>query len=252
MSKISVVVMEKNDVIRLGITTALKQTEAIEVVGETADSHQGLQIIPKVKPDIVIVDWSLIQRDGLGLIENLQQLSVERKPIKIIVLLGKENEESILEALDADVDSYCLKNLKLNNLLQAIKTTYNGFSWLDPAIARLLLKKFRQKVSLTLFSSDTESSSSVVANSPPKQLNKRTIKLLDQHTQELIKAHPLTQREMEVLQLLVNGCKDAKIAKSLYITVGTVKTHVRNILNKLCVHDRTQAAVFALRAGLIS
>ncbi len=118
-----------------------------------------------------------------------------------------------------------------------MRVTYNGNAWIDPAIARIVLQQAQQnpqKLESTLVDSKT------IASNPDYVDNL-----------EGIQPYTLTERELEVLQLIVEGCSNAVIAERLYITVGTVKTHVRNILNKLCADDRTQAAVRALRSGLV-
>jgi DNA-binding NarL/FixJ family response regulator len=121
-------------------------------------------------------------------------------------------------------------------LLDALQVTNEGNSWIDPAIARVVLKQTRV--------TDTGGDAAVVSKTV-------TISAAEPEYSQLIEAYPLTERELEVLQLIVEGCSNAAIAEKLYITVGTVKTHVRNILNKLCADDRTQAAVRALRSGLV-
>jgi DNA-binding NarL/FixJ family response regulator len=110
--------------------------------------------------------------------------------------------------------------------------TKEGSSWIDPAIARVVISQAK-----TIPSHEEEKTRQINAAEPEYE--------------QLVEAYPLTERELEVLQLIVEGASNAEIAEKLYITVGTVKTHVRNILNKLCADDRTQAAVRALRSGLV-
>jgi DNA-binding NarL/FixJ family response regulator len=141
-----------------------------------------------------------------------------------------------MAAFAAGADSYCMKNISFDNLLEALQVTYEGNAWIDPAIARIVL---------------TQAKSSEVGADAAAALKTVTINAAEPEYSQLIEAYPLTERELEVLQLIVEGCSNAAIAEKLYITVGTVKTHVRNILNKLCADDRTQAAVRALRSGLV-
>jgi DNA-binding NarL/FixJ family response regulator len=129
-----------------------------------------------------------------------------------------------------------MKNISFDNLLEAIQVTNEGNAWIDPAIAKIVLKKTK--------SMDRGAETAAA-------LKTVTINATESEYSKLIEADPLTERELEVLQLIVEGCSNAAIAERLYITVGTVKTHVRNILNKLCADDRTQAAVRALRSGLV-
>jgi DNA-binding NarL/FixJ family response regulator len=141
-----------------------------------------------------------------------------------------------MAAFAAGADSYCMKNISFDNLLEALKVTNEGNAWIDPAIARVVLKQAKS----------TEAGAEAAA-----VMKTVTINAAEPEYSQLIEAYPLTERELEVLQLIVDGCSNAAIADKLYITVGTVKTHVRNILNKLCADDRTQAAVRALRSGLV-
>jgi DNA-binding NarL/FixJ family response regulator len=130
-----------------------------------------------------------------------------------------------------------MKDIKFDNLPEAVRVTYNGNAWIDPAIARIVLQQAQQNP--LKLEGTTENKVSV-----PSLENNGT-------EEDIIDPYILTERELEVLQLIVEGCSNAVIAERLYITVGTVKTHVRNILNKLCADDRTQAAVRALRSGLV-
>ncbi|MFM9157475.1 MAG: response regulator transcription factor, partial [Dolichospermum sp.] len=138
----------------------------------------------------------------------------------------------------AGADSYYMKETSINKFTEAVQVTFRGNSWIDPAIANVVLRKVRQGSSADNQSSDK-----------PKTVK---IEALETEYEQVLETYPLTQRELEILELIVGGCSNGQIAEKLYITVGTVKTHVRNILNKLCADDRTQAAVRALRSGLVA
>jgi DNA-binding NarL/FixJ family response regulator len=131
-----------------------------------------------------------------------------------------------------------MKETSINKFTEAVQVTFRGNSWIDPAIANVVLRKVRQGSS-----GDNQSSDK------PKTVK---IEALETEYEQVLETYPLTQRELEILELIVGGCSNGQIAEKLYITVGTVKTHVRNILNKLCADDRTQAAVRALRSGLVA
>ena len=158
----------------------------------------------------------------------------------MLILTLRDNKEAVLAAFAAGADSYCMKDISFDNLLEALRVTHSGNAWIDPAIAKIVL----QQVQPT-------SDSPEAAVDIPKDLKTVAINAADAEYDQMLAAYPLTERELEVLQLIVEGCSNAVIAEKLYITVGTVKTHVRNILNKLCADDRTQAAVRALRSGLV-
>ena len=153
----------------------------------------------------------------------------------MLILTLQDNDDIVLAAFAAGADSYCMKDVSLDSLAEALRVTHSGNSWIDPAIARVVLFQARQSTP----DDDATEAKTVSINAAEPEYN------------QIIEAYPLTERELEVLQLIVDGCSNAAIAEKLYITVGTVKTHVRNILNKLCADDRTQAAVRALRSGLV-
>ncbi|WP_026735146.1 response regulator [Fischerella sp. PCC 9605] len=240
MSKIRVVVIEDHDLTRVGIRTALLQKQEIEVVGEAANATEGLKLLKNLQPDIAIIDIGLPDKDGIELTREVKSVANgQESATKVLILTLRDRKEEVLAAFAAGADSYCMKDIKFDNLLEAIRVTYNGNAWIDPAIARIVLQQAQQN--------------------PPKQeiVSMVTDNFAAQNSdraenEEMIDPYTLTERELEVLQLIVEGCSNAVIAKKLYITVGTVKTHVRNILNKLCADDRTQAAVRALRSGLAS
>ncbi|ELR98118.1 response regulator containing a CheY-like receiver domain and an HTH DNA-binding domain [Gloeocapsa sp. PCC 73106] len=189
-------------------------------------------MISQLNPDVALVDIGLPDLDGIELTQRIKQSSA----VKVLILTMHKSEDSVLAAFAAGADSYALKDINFEDLLQAIQITYEGNTWIDPAIARIVLQKARQSYPIPHTSE----------NSPRVEIESIT-----PDVQKLIDIYPLTEREMNVLELIVAGCNNAQIAEKLYITVGTVKTHVRNILNKLSVDDRTQAAVRALRSGLV-
>ncbi|ERN40664.1 two component transcriptional regulator, LuxR family [Rubidibacter lacunae KORDI 51-2] len=236
MSKINVVLIEDHDLTRVGIRTALAQREEIVYKGEAANAAQGLELIRQQCPDVAIIDIGLPDMDGIELTRALKSEQREEdstlRDVKVLILTLQDSEEAVLAAFAAGADSYCMKDISFDLLLEALKVTRDGSSWIDPAIARVVLARTRG------------------AETSPK----RTVEIeaADPEYEQMVEAYPLTERELEVLQLIVEGASNALIAERLYITVGTVKTHVRNILNKLCADDRTQAAVRALRAGLVA
>jgi two-component system, NarL family, response regulator LiaR len=139
-----------------------------------------------------------------------------------------------MAAFAAGADAYCMKDINMDKLEEAIRSTYEGNPWIDPTIASIVLQQLRK-------------------NSPASADQKNTIQIkgLEGDYADIVGSAGLTEREIEILQLIVRGCSNGEIAEQLFVTVGTVKTHVRHILNKLCVDDHAHAAVLALRAGLI-
>lgn len=218
-----VALIEDHDLTRDGIRLALQNCPEIEFVGEATSGESGLALLITSKPDVAIIDLGLPDISGVEVTRRFRSIvAPEYSAVKILILTLQDDETSIMAAFGAGADSYCMKNISIDNLIKALKVTYKGDVWIDPAIGRIILDK--------------------VKNIPVHTLT-ADAKVISEN---------LTDRELEVLQLIVNGCSNAVIAEELCITVGTVKTHVHSILNKLAASDRTQAAVRALRSGLVS
>lgn len=239
MGDINVVLVEDHDLTRIGLRTALKQQSGIQVIGEAANASQGLKVLDGLQPDVAVVDIGLPDMDGIELTQKFRQLQAEKEDPKtrILILTMHDSEDAVLAAFAAGADSYCMKDVSIDKLVDAIKSTQSGCSWIDPAIASVVLHQVRQ----------------VSPNNRSAHVAKTVeIGAMDPEFEQVLESYPLTERELEILELIVSGYSNAAIADKLYITVGTVKTHVRNILSKLCAEDRTQAAVRALRAGLVA
>jgi DNA-binding NarL/FixJ family response regulator len=235
MSEIRVALVEDHDLTRIGIRTALQQSDELEFIGDAPNGKSGLKLILDTHPDLAIVDIGLPDMDGIEVTQRLKQAQEDDKnPTRVLILTFQDSEDAVLAAFAAGADSYCMKDINFDELLEVVKVTYEGNSWIDPAIAGIVLKQARQS------QTERETADNTVS-----------IKAPNPEVTQILEAYPLTDRELEVLELIVQGYNNAEISEKLYITVGTVKTHVRNILNKLCADDRTQAAVLALRSGLV-
>ncbi len=242
MSKVSVVLIEDHDLSRIGLCAALKQYEDVEVIDNAANGNDGLQKVKTHHPDVALVDIGLPDIDGIEVTQKLKQYQASNPDFKtkVLMLTMHSSEDSVMAAFAAGADSYSLKDVSMDNLVQAIRNTHEGNAWIDPAIARIVLKQVQANKTVA----NSASISPVIDDT-------QAITAVAEEYQQLIETYPLTDRELEVLELIVAGCSNADISAKLYITVGTVKTHVCHILNKLCADDRTQAAVRALRAGLV-
>ncbi|PZV14729.1 MAG: DNA-binding response regulator [Pseudanabaena sp.] len=228
MSSIRVVLIEDHDLTRMGMKIALQQQGELVFVGEAATGAEGVSLVNSQHPDVAIVDLGLPDMDGVEVTRQIKALATEAgRATKVLILTLTDSQETVLAAFAAGADSYCIKDISSENLVQALKLTAEGNSWIDPAIANIVLQQVRRREATV------------------------EIDAAEADYKQVLQATPLTERELEVLSEIVNGNSNAEIAQRLYITVGTVKTHVRNILNKLCADDRTQAAVRALRAGLV-
>lgn len=233
-----IAIVEDHSLTRTGIRSSLNEQQDISVVGEAETGVAGLKLLQKTKPDLAIVDIGLPDIDGIEVVQRFRNALPPESEVstRFIMLTSYTQERMVLAAFAAGADSYCVKNTKFELLLEAIRMTFEGQSWIDPAIARIVLKRARQAASL-----------SSVASEPQTV----TINALDSEQATILEADPLTNKELEVLELMVQGYTNNQIAGQLYMSLGTVKVHIRSILSKLCASDRTQAAVLAMRAGLI-
>ena len=232
--EISVALVEDHDLTRMGLRAAFRQA-GLRFLGEADNGEKGLSMIAEMQPDVAIVDVGLPDIDGIELIQRFKEKNPE-SGTRILMLTMHDSEKAVLAAFAAGADSYSTKEIETDDLVQAIQETHEGNAWIDPAIASIVLQQMKQPLGAGV------------------GLQDRTVEIraVEPEFEQIIETYPLTDRELEILELIVSGCSNAQIADNLYITVGTVKTHVRNILNKLGANDRTQAAVRALRSGLIS
>jgi DNA-binding NarL/FixJ family response regulator len=237
MSKIRIALIEDHDVVRIGLRTALQHQEGIQVVGEAINGAQGLKLLQSVPADVALVDIGLPGMDGIEMTRQFRQFQMDNPEVttKILMLTMQNSEEAVLAAFASGADSYCIKNIGVERLTEAIHMTCEGSAWIDPAIANVVLRQMRDAI-------------------PQSEQSRRkiAIRAVEPDLEEVLASDPLTEREREVLELIVAGHTNIAIGERLYITVGTVKTHVRSILAKLCADDRTEAAVRALRAGIVS
>ncbi|EAZ87904.1 LuxR C-terminal-related transcriptional regulator, partial [Crocosphaera chwakensis] len=200
-------------------------------------------------PSVAIIALDLPDIDGIEVTQRLKN-DPQTHSTQILILTNKTKEEDVLAAFVAGADSYLLKDIEFSQLIEAIEYTHEGNAWIDPNIANIVLQQIKKPAkSSTKIKLSSVSVHTLLNNNQSVQVEEKTC-IKETHTQ-LLDIYPLTERELDVLELIVGGCNNADIAEKLCITVGTVKTHVRNILNKLCVDDRTQAAVRALRSGLV-
>jgi len=238
MNKIRVVLIEDHELTRIGFRTALQESHEIEWVGEAANGADGLSLLERVQPDIGIVDIGLPDMDGIELTRRFQTIKANHPDCstKILILTLQENEEAVMAALAAGANSYCMKTINFEQLLNAIKLTHRGNVWLDPGIAKIVLKN------TNLLQSQPEIAAA--QDIEPIQAAPRDSK-------QLIATCPLTEQELTVLQLIIEGYDNNLIAKQLDMSTEKVQHYVQNVLDKLRGDDRTQSAVQAFRSRLI-
>lgn len=232
--EISVALIEDHDLTRMGLRAAFRQA-GLRFLGEAGNGEKGIALLEEMRPDVAVVDVGLPDIDGIELIQRFKKNNPDSNT-RILMLTMHDSEKAVLAAFAAGADSYCTKEIETQDLVTAIRETKAGNSWIDPSIASLVLSQVKPTVAVG------------------ESFNSRTVEIraVDPEYEQIIESYPLTERELEILECIVSGCSNAQIAEKLFVTVGTVKTHVRNILNKLGASDRTQAAVRALRSGLIS
>jgi DNA-binding NarL/FixJ family response regulator len=217
---LKVVIIEDFKLTRVGLRCALNTNPDIDVVGECDNAIIGLEVIGKVKPDVVLMDLGLPEMNGL---EATVKVKENWPNVKVIALTSHEMEEEVLAAFSSGVNAYCLKDIDPNKLAEVIRDVAKGVCWIDPQVSNLVLKAFPTPENMTLLPSKGEAATRI----------------------------PLTERECEVLKHLVMGKSNTEIAKELIVSVHTAKAHVCSILQKMCVNDRVQAAVKAVKEGLV-
>ena len=211
---IRVLVVDDHAVVREGLRTFLELQEGIEVAGEAGDGSEGVAAAERLRPDVVLMDLVMPRLDGVGAMRELRS----RVPgVRVIVLTSFADDDTVLPAVRAGAAGYLLKDVQPPELVGAIRTVHAGEALLAPAVATMLVEQ--------LAAEDGDGGAA-----------------RDEH---------LTPREGEVLALLARGLANKVIARDLGVSERTVKTHVSNILAKLNLTDRTQAAVYAVRHGIV-
>lgn len=210
---IRVLIADDHTVVRGGLSALLEDVDGIDVIGEAADGIEAVLKTRSMKPDVVLMDLMMPRKTG---IEAIEEIKHENPNARILVLTSYSDDDKVFAAIKAGALGYLLKETSTQDLLQAIRDVYHGESSLHPAIARKLIRELNRPTSL-----------------PPSD-------------------EPLTDREAEVLVLVAQGLSNQDIANKLVISERTVRTHVSNILSKLHLANRTQAALYALKEGLTS
>jgi len=211
---VRVLIVEDDPMMQLGLEQSLSNQPGIQVVGRADDGYFAVEETLKLKPDIVVMDIGLPRMDGIAATQKIKESLPD---VRIVMLTSHTTENEVIAALSAGADAYCVKGTTVERLLAAIEAAREGASYLDPQVARLVMDHLKSPTSAA----------------------------------DAIAVGQLSQRELEVLKLMVEGRSNPEIATELYLSPNTVKTHVRGIMNKLAVDDRVQAAVMALRAGLV-
>lgn len=223
MDTISVLLVEDHTMTRMGLSLVLEKAEGIELVAEAEDGISGVQKAQELSPNVILMDIGLPNIDG---IEATRRIKESGSDAKVLMFTSRDNEDDVFASFKAGADGYIMKGSTPEQTTSAIKAVNEGTAWIDPAIAKLVLSSIqRNNTNLT----------------PTGEINYKAGK----------SSYGLTEREMEVLALIVEGLSNPQIAERLVITRATAKAHVHSILQKLYVDDRTKAAIMAMKEGLV-
>jgi len=231
---ISILLVEDHLLTRIGLKTILARTEDIKVIAEAGNGEEAVKLAAELRPNVVLMDVGMPVMDG---IEAARKIREQAPNINIIMLTSHDNDHDIFASLAAGAAGYCLKDVAPERLYAAIRCVNTGDVWLDSAIASKVVNKYSH------LSKMAEQKLIGLAREPETKENQSNT------ATELTEL--LSVRELEVLKLVVEGLSNQEIATKLVISLSTAKTHVRSILGKLAVDDRTQAAVTAMRHGLV-
>lgn len=215
MSKIRIVLVDDQQLFRKGVRALLEEHGDFEIVGEAGDGAKGVETVLATRPDVVLMDVQMPICTG---VEATHSIKTEVPEVRVIMLTVSDLDDNLFDAIKAGADGYLLKDLKPEELFQMIHGVMAGETPISPPVASKLLGEFRKR--------------------PWRETAPAA-------------GSELTQREKEILQLVSSGLSNAEIAGRLYIVEGTVKNHLHNILEKLHLQNRVQAAAFAIREGIV-
>ncbi|ULH20836.1 response regulator transcription factor [Bacillus velezensis] len=209
---IRVLLIDDHEMVRMGLAAFLEAQPDIEVAGEASDGQQGVDLAAELLPDVILMDLVM---DGMDGIEATKQICSKLNDPKIIVLTSFIDDDKVYPVIEAGALSYLLKTSKAAEIAEAIRAAAKGEPKLESKVAGKVLSRLR-------------------------------------HSESQLPHETLTKRELEILCLVAEGKTNKEIGEELFITIKTVKTHITNILSKLDVSDRTQAAVYAHRNHLVT
>src|SRR5260221_9510469 len=211
-SRIRVLIVDDHSVVRMGLRVFFDLQDDIEVVGEAADGSEGVAMARRLEPDVILMDLLMPNMDGITAIGRIK---AERPETEIVTMTSFIEEDKVTAALEAGASGYVLKDAEAEEVAAAVRAAFAGDVHLDPAVARLLAQRMRNR------------------KAPDASL-----------------VEPLTEREKDVLNLLGPGMSNKEIGAALFITERTARTYVSNILGKLGLASRTQAALWAVEHKL--
>ena len=221
---INVLLVEDHELYRMGLSMLLEKAEDINLVAEASDGLEGVRKAREFAPNVILMDIGLPNMDG---IEATQRIKDFLPDTKILIFTSRDSEHDVFESFRAGADGYIMKGASPEQTISAIKAVNEGIGWIDSAIAKMVFS--------SLHNVNTVKMSSSIIDIDKKDKN----------------SYGLTERELDVLSLMVDGLTNPQIAEKLVITKATAKAHVHSILQKLCAASRTQATVLAMKEGLV-
>lgn len=221
MSDIRVLLVEDHTMTRLGLSVVLDRAQGITLVGEAEDGQKGVELAKQLLPDVILMDIGLPIIDGIEATKLIKEAGLSSK---VLMFTSRDSEDDVFSSLASGADGYVMKGIDEEHLQSAIKAVNDGTAWLDSAIAKLVLANIQKQ-------QDIPAKSSIDMNR--------------------VNAYGLTDRELDVLGLIVDGLTNVQIAEKLVIAKATAKAHVHSILQKLYAANRTQATITALKEGLV-
>lgn len=214
--KQNILIVEDHELTRFGLKTTFEGVDFIGTIYEADSAEAAIKIFDNNKIDIIIMDLGLPNMNG---IDATAKIRSSNKDVKVIILTSHNDEKEVLNSLKAGANAYCSKEINPQRLVQVVHSVADGAAWFDPSIAHIVLK-----ASANSFSTESENNA---------------------------KDYDLTARESQILKLMTEGYSNMEIAQILFISINTTKAHVANILQKLEVDDRLQAALKALKNKIV-
>lgn len=216
---INVLLVEDHELYRMGLSMVLEKAEYIHLAAEAVDGLDGVKKAREFSPDVILMDIGLPNMDG---IEATQRIKEFLPDVKVLIFTSRNGDKDVFESFKAGADGYIMKGASPEQTITAIKSVYEGVGWIDPGIAKIVFSNLQRPTLPT----------------PPVTSGSKN-------------SYGLTERELDVLALMVEGLSNPQIADKLVITRATAKAHVHSILQKLCAATRTQATVTAMKEGLV-